>query len=101
MARDFGGAFALVCGDVLHDYILRSVPSVKPYFPTWEVAIIGVSEVPATLQGAIPITQVSRAVYMTFGEFVMALENFALPAGLPDPFHGDYLTLGNTPFKTP
>ncbi len=101
LARDFGGAFALVCGEVLHNYILRSIPSVNPYFSTWEVALIGVSEMASTQPGPVPITQVSQAVYMTFGDFVAALENFSLPAGLPDPFHGTYSTLSNRPFHTP
>ena len=101
LARDFGGAFALVCGEILHDYIMRSVPSNKEYFSAWQVALIGISEVPSAHPGAIPITQVSRAVYMTFSEFVMALENFTLPADLPDPFHGNYQTLMRETFTMP
>ncbi len=98
LASHFGGAFALVTGDVLYDYMRRSIGVGGAYFSGWEVALIGISEVPATLPGAIPITQVSSAVFMTFADFIAALQNFALPAGISDPFRGVYAMLTNQTF---
>ncbi|WP_287130239.1 hypothetical protein [Candidatus Cyanaurora vandensis] len=98
LSLQFSGAFALVTGDVLHAYIRRSIPAGGPYFPGWEVALIGMSEVLSTSSGAIPITHVSSTLFMTFADFVAALQNLTLPPGLPDPFRGNYTTLSNRNF---
>jgi len=98
IARQFNGAFALVTGDVLHDYIKRSVPLANPHFAGWEVALLGVSEVPSSLPGPIPITHVSRVSFMTLDAFVAALQNLTLPPQLPNPFKGTYTTLSNRNF---
>jgi len=98
IARHFKGAFALVTGDVLHDYIKRSIPIENGYFSGWEVALIGISEVPSLLPGPIPITQVSKVAFMTLDTFVSALQNLDLPAQLPNPFQGTYTTLSNSSF---
>ena len=102
IANHFNGAFALVCGEVLYDYIRRSVPVGGAFFPQWEVALIGVSEAPAQqpiLSGSpLAITQVTKSVFMTFADFLAALQGFQVPATLNDPFAGSFDTLTNQKF---
>jgi hypothetical protein len=105
IANHFGGAFALVCGDVLYDYIRRSIPVGGAFFQQWEVALIGVSEVPASLPitpGApLALTHVTKSVFMTFADFIAALQGFQVPASLNDPFKGSFDTLTNQKFTVP
>jgi hypothetical protein len=101
IAKNFGGAFALVTGDLLYDYMRRSVPVGGAFFADWEVALIGVSESSSAQVGAIPMDSVSRSAFMTFDEFIAALQTFALPQGLSDPFAGRFTTLTNNSFSIP
>ena len=105
IANHFSGAFALVCGDVLYDYIRRSIPVGGAFFPGWQVALIGVSEVPAvspvTPGSPLAITNVTKAVFMTFADFLAALQGFQVSTSIPDPFNGNFDTLTNQKFTVP
>jgi hypothetical protein len=101
IAKTFSGGFVLVMGDLLYEYIKqKSIPIQKSYFPQWEVALIGVSEdttnPPAS--GAIPITNVSESTFITYSEFMDALQGFSISSSIPDPFSGKYTTLANSSF---
>jgi hypothetical protein len=100
LAKHFGGGFALVCGDILYDYIQRSIPIQQDFFPEWEVAFIGISEVLSSQPGAIPLTSVSRSTFMTHHDFIQALQNFSLPQDINSPFLGEFTTLTNRQFIT-
>lgn len=95
----FGGAFALVMGEVLYDYVQNSVSAGASYFPEWQVAFLGVSETPSTIPGPIPIDRVSKASFMTYTNFIAALQDFNVPQGVADPFAGLFTTLRNNTFN--
>jgi hypothetical protein len=98
IAKEFSGGFALVMGELFYRYVQdKSIPAQQSYFSQWEVALIGVSEdttnPPAS--GAIPITHVSDSTFMTYAEFMAALQGFSIPSTTSDPFAGEYTTLSN------
>jgi hypothetical protein len=101
IANHFNGAFALVCGEVLYDYIRRSIPVGGPLFAQWEVALIGISEVSSTMPGPLQLTNVSNTVFMTFADFLGALQGFQVSAAMSDPFNGGFTTLTNQNFTVP
>ncbi len=100
IAKQFSGGFALVMGDLLFKYVRKSIPIQKSYFSQWEVALIGVSEdtTNAPVSGSIPITHVSESTFMTYAEFMTALQDFSIPSNTSDPFAGKYTTLSNSSF---
>jgi hypothetical protein len=101
IAKEFSGGFALVMGELFYKYVQeKSIPAQQPYFSTWEVALIGVSEdtTNSPAAGAIPITHVSDSTFMTYSEFMAALQGFSIPSKTLDPFAGKYTTLSNSSF---
>jgi len=99
LTRHFGGAFALVMGEVLYDYVQNSVTGGRDFFPGWEIALLGISETPSSHSGAIPINIVSKSIFMTFSEFITALQSFSIPEKTANPFTGDFATLRNQKFS--
>lgn len=98
LTMHFGGAFALVMGEVLYDYVQNSVSAGTSYFPGWQIAFLGVSERISTNSGSIPIDRVSKASFMTYTDFIAALQNFNIPQEVADPFAGHFTTLRNNTF---
>lgn len=99
VAQRFGGVFALVMGDMLLHYIRDLFPASCPYFPEWEVALLSVAETPTTAPGPIRIDHVKDALFLTFADFIAAVQDFPLPETMPDPFAGAYTTLTNTAYQ--
>ncbi|MBW7929322.1 MAG: hypothetical protein H3C58_14795 [Fimbriimonadaceae bacterium] len=94
LARRFNGAFALVMGPTLFDYVVRSVPSGRSWYPEREVALIEVKETVNRNPGPIPL-QVGQALFMTYPEFITAVSEPELPDDLVNPFLGSFLSLHN------
>ena len=86
-------------GEVLYDYVQHSIPSGGAYAADWEVALISVAETPSTSPGAIPIDRVTKAKFMTFADFIAALQDFPIPATAANPFAGQFTTLRNRTFS--
>ncbi|MES2459618.1 MAG: hypothetical protein V4671_03485 [Armatimonadota bacterium] len=96
LARHFGGAFALVMGEILFDYVKTNFPNAQAYWPGWEVALIRVSEntnVTPTAGMPIPIEQVTSTLFMTHADFIAALQDFPIEKTVTSPFNGDFLNL--------
>ncbi len=93
IAERFGGAFALVVGEVLFDDIQHLFPDDYTYFPEWEIALISIGESSSRAPGAITFDRVISSLFLTFAEFIAAIQAFPLPADLPDPFDGLFRTL--------
>jgi hypothetical protein len=93
----FGGAFALVMGEALYDYVKGTLPVGREHFPEWEIALLGVSETPSKDSESIRFNAVSNAVFMTYAEFINALQ-LVLPPDLASPFGGEFTTLRNRTF---
>lgn len=98
LTRHFEGAFALVMGDVLYDYVKNSISIGKEYFAEWEIAFIGISERPTKEAGALPFDQVAKVAFMTYAEFMIALQDVKLLPSTPNPFLGEFTTLRNRKF---
>jgi hypothetical protein len=96
VAKKFGGAFALVMGEVFYDYVRHLFPEECPYFPEWEIAFVSLAETESRQPGPIPIDRVSETIFMTYGDFISAvIGNYLLPENMPDPFDGIYTTFRN------
>lgn len=101
IAKRFSGGFVLVVGQILYEYITsKSIPIHRSYFSGWEIAIIGVEENISliTSPGAVPITTVSASTFMSFEDFIAAIQGFQVPEDVSDPFIGSYATLTNERF---
>lgn len=83
----------------MYDYLRRSIPSGKPYFKEWEVAFIGIGETANNQSGAISYTKAEKVVFMTFAEFIEAIQDFKLPDDVINPFEGLFATLTNRSFN--
>lgn len=92
IAESFGGAFALACGSVLFDYLLRRGLTGTDWFDQWAVVIVELKEVPSTAPGAVPFTT-GRAIFMSYSDFVESIQSYSLPDNLTSPFYGKYTTL--------
>lgn len=100
VAKRFGGAFALVMGEVFFAYVRSLFPQDCPYFPEWEIAFVSLSETESKLSGSIPIDNVSEAIFMTYDNFVNAvIGNYPLPSVMSDPFDGIYTTFRNEEYQ--
>lgn len=96
VTQRFGGAFALVMGEVFYDYIRHLFPQSCPYFPEWEIALVSLAESPSTQTGPILIDTVADVIFLTFDNFIdAAIRNYPLPEQMPDPFDGVFTTLSN------
>lgn len=94
IAARFDGAFALVLGPNLFDYVVRSVSEGTDWFPDWEVALVEVVEKADDRAGSIPL-RTGRSVFMTYKDFVMSVSEGVLPADLQNPFKGQFTSMTN------
>jgi hypothetical protein len=99
IAQRFGGVFALVMGELLLRYIRGLFPADCSYFPEWEIALLGVAETPSTTPGPIRIDHVQDALFLSFADFIAAVQDFPLPEAMPDPFAGTYTTMTNEDYQ--
>lgn len=99
LAKHFGGGFALVMGEVLYDYVKSTIPTNHDYFPEWEIALIGVGETPSQNSGSILFNRLTKVAFMTYAEFLEALQNFSFPDNVVNPFNGEFTTLRNRRFN--
>jgi hypothetical protein len=97
LTRHFSGGLALVMGEVLYDYVKSTLPVGREHFPGWEIALLGISETPSKDSESIRFNNVSKAVFMTYTEFVDALQ-IVLPPNIANPFNGQFTTLRNRTF---
>ena len=98
LADRFSGAVALVMGEYLYKYVRGSVPVGGPFRSDWHIALLSVGEGTTRTPGAVPLDVVTDAVFMTFAEFVAAIQDYPLPATMRNPFAGIYRTLTNQEF---
>ena len=99
IAQRFGGVFALVMGKLLFRYIRGLFPADCSYFPEWEIALLGVAETPSTTPGPIRIDHVQDALFLSFADFIAAVQDFPLPEAMSDPFAGTYTTMTNEDYQ--
>ncbi|MGA9996717.1 MAG: hypothetical protein WBP93_14965 [Pyrinomonadaceae bacterium] len=100
VTQRFGGAFALVMGEVFYDYVRALFPLRSPYFPEWEIALLSLAESTSNQPGPIPIDTVNDAIFLTFDNFIdAAIRKYPLPEQIPDPFDGGFTTLSNDEYK--
>lgn len=99
LAQRFGGAFALIMGEVFYDYVINTIPAGGEFFSTWEVALLGIAETPSTQPGPMLIDCVASTRFMTFAAFIAALQSFNVPDDMPNPFQRTFTTLRNHHFS--
>ncbi len=99
LTTHFGGAFALVMGELLYDYVTSTLDAGRPFFSDWQIGLLCIAETPSNSPGPIRLEAVSKAIFMTYGEFIAALQNFSVAADTPNPFSGEFITLRNKSFQ--
>jgi hypothetical protein len=100
VTQRFGGAFALVMGEVFYEYVRHLFPQNCSYSPEWEIALVSLAESPSAQPGPIPIDHVADVIFLTFDNFIdAAIRNYPLPEQMSDPFDGIFTTLSNDDYK--
>lgn len=99
LARQFNAGFALVMGEILYDYVQVTLSVKGEYFPEWEIALLGIAETYSDSAESILYNKASKAVFLSYANFITALQDFSLPADIKTPFGGKFTTLRNSEFE--
>lgn len=97
LAKAFGGRFALAVGEVLYDYIVRSMPGGIEYFSDWEIGVVEMVEAGAVQPGS-TLFSANRAMFLTYESFLRAISEATMIDQMPNPFAGEFTTLHNSTF---
>lgn len=98
LAGKFGGAFGLVMGPKLFDYVHNAIGLEGGWFPDWEIALIEIKERTSLEPGPVPVES-GRAFFMKYSDFVSRVSSFEIPEDASNPLVGDFSTLYNENFR--